>query len=152
HPSKFAENDRIKIRLHPCPAGPSAPTVILLHALMSANDFGYMRTAKWFNAHGWNAVFPHLPFHYSRTPRGFFNGQFAVTPDLVRNAETLRQSVIELRQLMAHLRTQGCREFGIIGTSWGGWTAALLSFVEADFRFVSLIQPIANVEHAIWLN
>lgn len=151
-PSGFPENDRVRVRLHPSACGPEAPTVLLLHALMSANDSGYCRIARWFNARGWNAVFPHLPYHYSRTPRGYFNGELAITANLVRNAETLRQCVVELRQLMAHLRAQGCREFAILGTSFGGWNGALLSFLEADLRFIALVQPIVNVEHAIWEN
>ncbi|CAN5627985.1 hypothetical protein BH09VER1_BH09VER1_14470 [soil metagenome] len=152
HPGPYAESNRTRVEWYPCEQGPTAPTVILLHALMSANDAGYFRTARWFNARGWNAAFPHLPLHYSRTPRGFMNGELAITADLVRTGETLRQSVKELRQLMAHLRAQGCREFGLTGTSWGGWNASLLSFVEPDFRFVALIQPIVDVEHAIWHN
>lgn len=149
-PSGFSDNDRFRVRFYPCPNPDRAPTVLLLHALMSANDFGYRRVARWFNDRGWNAAFPHLPFHYSRTPRGYMNGELAVSAHMVRNGETLRQTVVELRQLMALLRTRGCPEFGLIGTSFGGWNGALLSFVESDFRFVSLIQPIANVEHAIW--
>jgi len=117
---------------------------------MSASDLGYLRAARWLNERGWNAVFPHLPFHFSRRPRGYLNGELAITANLVRNGETLRQGVTELRQLMALLRALGCKEFGLIGTSYGGWNGALLSFLESDFRFVALIQPIVNVEHAIW--
>lgn len=39
-----------------------------------------------------------------------------------------------------------------MGTSYGGWTASLLSFVEPEFRFITLIQPIVDTEHAIWDN
>jgi len=150
--SGFAENDRVRALYFPTEAGPSAPTVLILHALMSASDIGYRRVAKWFNLRGWNVVFPHLPFHYTRTPKKYFNGELAITANLVRNAETLRQGVKELRQVMNTLRREGCQEFGVLGTSYGGWTGALLSFVEPDFRFLSLIQPIVNVHHAIWMN
>ena len=119
---------------------------------MSASDFGYLRVARWFNERGWNTVFPHLPFHYSRTPRGCFNGELAITANMIHNGETLRQGVVELRQLMAMLREEGCTEFGVLGTSFGGWNGALLSFLETDFRFIALIQPIVNIEHAIWQN
>ncbi len=150
--SGFFENDRPRVRVHWGARGPSGPTVLLLHALMSASDFGYLKVARWFNERGWNTVFPHLPFHYSRTPRGYLNGELAVTANLIRNGETIRQGVIELRQLMAMLRQGGCTEFGILGTSFGGWNGALLSLLEADFRFVALIQPIVNIEHALWQN
>lgn len=146
----FAENDHAHFDLYPCAAGWRAPTVIFLHALMSASDIGYRRWAADFNARGWNAVFMHLPFHYSRTPRGHWNGELAITADLVRSAEGLRQGVAEARQLMAHLRAWGCREFGLWASSYGGWIGGLLASVEADFRFIALMEPIVDVEHAIW--
>ena len=127
-----------------------APTVFLLHSLMSSSPTGYYRWAERFNELGWNACFVHLPYHFSRVPTGYWNGELAITPDLIRNAEGLRQGVIELRQIMESLRGHGCREFGVLATSYGGWIGALLTLVEGDFRFVALMSPIVNVEHAIW--
>jgi len=150
--SGYLENDTLRFKHYPCAKGDSAPTVFILHALMSASDIGYQKIAKWFNDRGWNAAFPHLPYHYSRKPKGFLNGELAITADLVHNGETLRQCVVELRQIMAWYRARGCTEFGMLGTSYGGWNAALLSFLEPDIRFLSLIQPIVNVEMAIWQN
>jgi pimeloyl-ACP methyl ester carboxylesterase len=146
----FPENQTARARIFLCNSGFSAPTVILLHALMSANDFGYRRIGARLNRRGWNAVLMHLPYHYSRVPRGYFNGALALTPNLRQNAETLRQAVTEVRQLMAYLRGNGCPDFGMIGTSYGGWVGALVSFLERDFRFVTLLQPIADIEHIIW--
>jgi pimeloyl-ACP methyl ester carboxylesterase len=146
----FPENATARASLFVSPDGWSAPTVVFLHALMSASDLGYRRIARRFNEIGWNAVFPHLPFHYSRVPRGHFNGSLALTANLPRNGETLRQAVKEMRQLVNYCRARGSRRFGIIATSYGGWIGALLSFVEADLEFITLLQPIADVEQAIW--
>jgi len=126
------------------------PTVFLLHALMSTSSTGYHRWAEWFNELGWNACFVHLPYHFSRVPAGYWNGELAITPNLIRNAEALRQGVVELRQLRNALREHGCREFGVLATSYGGWIGALLATVEPDLRFVALMAPIVNVDHAIW--
>ena len=148
--TKFPANNVARADFFPCTQGWTAPTVLMLHALMSASHIGYRRYAARFNELGWNACFVHLPYHYSRVPRGHWNGELAITADLIRNAEGLRQGVIELRQLMAILRERGCTEFGVLGTSYGGWIGALLAMVERDFRFVALMAPIVNVEHAIW--
>ena len=148
--TKFSENNIARTDFFPCTRGWSAPTVLMLHALMSVHDAGYRRCAAHFNQLGWNACFVHLPYHYSRVPRGYWNGELAITADLIRNAEGLRQGVIEVRQLMSALRARGCNEFGVLGTSYGGWIGALLAMVERDFRFVALMAPIVNVEHAIW--
>lgn len=124
-----------------------APTIILMHALMSANDYGYRRIASRFNKQGWNVLFPHLPYHYSRRPRGYANGALTITADLIRNAETLRQSVIELRQLMAWARQRGSRRIALLATSYGAWVASLaLSLEKTDFSV--LIQPVADVNYA----
>lgn len=150
HASGFDHNDRASAWLQPCARGWSAPTVLILHALMSVNDIGYRRLASKFNDLGWNAVFIHLPFHYGRRPRGYLNGELAVTAHVVRTANGLRQGVSESRQLMAWLRAKGCTEFGLFGTSYGAWTGALLASVETDISFIALLQPIADVEHAVW--
>ncbi len=148
--SAFEENQTARARIFLTAQGYRAPTVIFLHALMSAHDVGYCRIAAQLNRRGWNAVLMHLPYHYSRVPRGYFNGVLALTSNLLQNAETLRQAVTEVRQLMEFLRANGCPDFGMIGTSYGGWVGALVSFLEKEFRFVTLLQPIADVEHAIW--
>src|SRR6266576_2855369 len=127
-----------------------AQTVFLLHSLMSSSPTGYYRWAEKFNELGWNACFVHFQYHFSRVPTGYWNGELAITPDLIRNAEGVRQGVIELRQIMESLRGHGCREFGVLATSYGGWIGALLTLVESNFRFVTLMSPIVNVEHAIW--
>ena len=151
HPTGHPENDRARVRFFPA-RDQNAPTVLILHALMSASDIGYRRLAAWFNDNGWSAAFPHLPYHYSRTPKKTLNGELAITANLVRNAEGIRQAVVEQRQLMALLRTRGTRDFAILGTSYGGWTGGLLSLLESDFRFVALVQPIINTEKAVWEN
>jgi 1-acyl-sn-glycerol-3-phosphate acyltransferase len=150
--TKFPVNNIARADFFRSARGWGAPTIFILHALMSATHFGYRRLAARLNELGWNACFVHLPFHYSRVPRGYWNGELAITADLIRNAEGLRQGVMEVRQLMAALRERNCHEFGLLGTSYGGWIGALLAVVEQDFRFVALMAPIVNVEHAIWEN
>jgi pimeloyl-ACP methyl ester carboxylesterase len=146
----FAANDMVRADLFPCAGGWEKPTVLMLHALMSASSIGYRRWAQHFNSLGWNACFVHLPYHYSRVPAGYLNGELAITADLVRNAEGLRQSVVEVRQLMQLFRNEGGAGFGILGTSYGAWVGALLACLESDLRFVALMAPIVDVEHAIW--
>lgn len=149
-PGHHAENHQCHASLFPCARGWNAPTVLMLHALMSASDRGYRQWARKFNERGWNAVFVHLPYHYTRTPRGHWNGELAITADAIRTSEGLRAGVSECRQLMAWLRERGCREFGLWACSYGGWIGGLLASVEGDFRFVALIEPIVDVRHAIW--
>jgi pimeloyl-ACP methyl ester carboxylesterase len=148
--TQFPANNIARADFFPSERGRSAPTVFILHALMSTSCVGYRRCAEHFNELGWNACFLQLPYHYSRVPRGYWNGELAITCNLIRNAEGLRQGVMELRQLMGALRERGSREFGVLATSYGGWIGALLAMVERNLRFVALMAPIVNIDHAIW--
>ena len=146
-PGEHPESNTARARLFEAEPTGKAPTLILVHALMSANDFGYRRIAARFNRQGWNVLFPHLPYHYSRKPVGYANGSLTITSDLVRNAETLRQSVIELRQLIRWARRRGSERVALLATSYGAWVAAItLSLEETDFSI--LLQPVADVGHA----
>jgi 1-acyl-sn-glycerol-3-phosphate acyltransferase len=148
--TQFPANNIACADFFPSERGRSAATVFILHALMSTSPIGYRRCAEHFNELGWNACFIQLPYHYSRVPRGYWNGELAITCNLIRNAEGLRQGVMELRQLMSALRETGSGEFGVLATSYGGWIGALLAMVERDLRFVALMAPIVNIDHAIW--
>ncbi len=148
-PGAYHENNTARARIHEAPEPSGAPTLILLHALMSASDIGYRRIAERFNRKGWNVLFPHLPYHYSRTPKGYGNGQLAITSDLIRNAEALRQSVTELRQVLAWARSRGSDRIALLATSYGAWVASLaLSLEPVDFAI--LLQPVADVSWAVF--
>jgi 1-acyl-sn-glycerol-3-phosphate acyltransferase len=148
--TQFPTNNVAHADFFPSKRDRSAPTVFILHALMSTSCTGYRRCAEQFNKLGWNACFLQLPYHYSRVPHGYWNGELAITCNLIRNAEGLRQGIMELRQLMSALRERGSTEFGVLATSYGGWIGALLTMVERHLRFVALMAPIVNIDHAIW--
>ena len=148
--SGFSENDMFRARVFLSSRGWPAPAVVFLHALMSASDFGYQHIARRFNQMGWSAVLVHLPFHYMRVPSGYLNGALALTSELIRNAETIRQAVMEIRQLLELFRTHGADRFGLIATSYGGWIGSVVLSLEEDFEFAALLQPLVDIEEAIW--
>jgi len=148
--SGLPENDRAIFDLFPCEDGWKAPTMLLLHGLMSVNDWGYRRWAKTLNRMGWNVIFPQLPFHYGRRSPGYRSGELATGPDILRTVEGVRQSVQELRILLQWLQLRGCPLVGAWGTSYGGWIAGILGCVDARLHRMILLEPVLNLQHAIW--
>jgi dienelactone hydrolase len=73
-----------------------------------------------------------LPFHGSRNPKSaLFHGEFFWSADLVRTVEAVRQSVMDVRTLMAWLRThEGYQEIGVTGISLGGGLTMALACVD----------------------
>jgi dienelactone hydrolase len=149
-PGEHEPNNTASFDFFPCKAGWSAPTMLLAHGLMSVSDFGYRLWARRLNALGWNAVFVHLPYHYSRRIPWHFHGEMCVGGELLRTAAGLRQSVVECRIVLQQLRKKGGNLFGGWGTSYGGWIMALLACFEPLLQRLVLVEPILNVNNAIW--
>jgi dienelactone hydrolase len=150
HPGEYPPNNNAAFDFFPCSRGWTAPTMLLAPGLMSVSDIGYRLWARRLNARGWNAVFVHLPFHYSRRLPGHFHGEFSIGGDLIRSALGVRQSVVECRVVLQQLRKKGGRLFGAWGTSYGGWIMALLGCFEPLLQRLVLVEPILNIDNAIW--
>jgi dienelactone hydrolase len=150
YPGEHEENNKAAFDFYPCAQGWTAPTMLLAHGLMSVSDFGYRVWARRLNARGWNAIFVHLPYHYSRRLPRHFHGELCIGGDLLRNAAGIRQSVVECRIVLQQLRRKGGKLFGGWGTSYGGWIMALLACFEPLLQRLVLVEPILNIDNAIW--
>jgi hypothetical protein len=69
---------------------------------------------------------------------------------LLRAAAGIRQSVVECRVVLRQLHQKGGRLFGGWGTSYGGWMMALLGCFEPLLQRLILVEPILNIDNAIW--
>jgi hypothetical protein len=150
YPGEHEINNQAAFDFFPCKEGWTAPTMLIAHGLMSVSDIGYRLWAKRLNARGWNAIFVHLPYHYSRRLPRHFHGEMCVGGELLRTAAGIRQSVVECRIVLQQLRRKGGKLFGGWGTSYGGWIMALLGCFEPLLQRLILVEPILNIDNAIW--
>jgi pimeloyl-ACP methyl ester carboxylesterase len=150
HPSGVAENDRLVFDFFPADSKWERPLMFLLHGLMSVSDAGYRMWARRMNGRGWHVVFVHLPYHYSRTPRGFWSGELALGPNGKRNIEALRQAVCDVRSLARWAEQRGVLRWGVLGMSYGGWVGGLLATLEQSAGPFFLIEPPVDFCHATW--
>jgi len=148
--SGCAENDHVHLDIWLGPKGWKSPVMFLLHGLMSVSDVGYRMWARTLNRLGWTAVFFHLPYHYGRRPAGAWSGEMAISSNLIRSAEGIRQAVVELRLVSQLLRERGAPHIGLWGTSYGGWVASLLAALEPGISTVWLLEPIVDADEVIW--
>ncbi|MDX6765688.1 MAG: hypothetical protein SFU85_02750 [Candidatus Methylacidiphilales bacterium] len=148
--SECPENNRVHVDLWPGPQGWDSPVMFMLHGFMSVSDVGYRLWAQKLNRLGWSAAFFHLPYHYGRRPKGAWSGEMALSANLIRTAEGLRQAVVELRIVCRALRARGVPHIGLWATSYGGWIAGLLAHLETSVSTAWLLEPIVDVEEAIF--
>lgn len=134
HAGEYLLNQRVTARwMHPR-KGPRRRALIYVH--------GWLEPGPWIeeavllprlhDVLGVDVFHVQLPFHGSRNPRSaLFHGEFFWSADLVRTVESVRQSIIDVRTLMAWMRAEhGYEQIGVTGISLGGGITMALACVD----------------------
>jgi dienelactone hydrolase len=76
------------------------------------------------------------PYHGQRRPRSSrLDGELYWTADVVRSLESLRQTLLDARTLLAWMQAESPTPVGIAGLSLGGSLTAALTCLESRFAF-----------------
>jgi hypothetical protein len=143
-------NDRFWLNFHLGHPIDKTPLFIILHGWRSVSVSGYRKMCRTLNRLGVNAIVTHLPYHFSRKPPNSFNGELAISADLVRSANGLRHGVLEMRWLAGELKALGVPAVGLWGTSYGGWISALTAAVEPRIDAALLLETPVEIEKIFW--
>ncbi|WP_052546729.1 alpha/beta hydrolase family protein [Enhygromyxa salina] len=91
------------------------------------------------------------PFHARRTPAGArMGGQLHPSSDLVRTNEAFIQTAIELGTVISLILKRNSAPVGMMGSSLGGYTSALMASIDARLDFVIPVMPPASMAHLLW--
>jgi hypothetical protein len=149
-PSKLDVNNRIWVEFHLAHPLDKAPIFFIQHGWRSVSVRGYHKMCRGLNKLGVNAGILHLPYHFSRRPKGSFNGELAITSDVVRSAYALRQGVQEVCWLKNLMKELGVPHVGLWGTSYGGWISAMAITLDEGFDAALLLEPPIEIEELFW--
>lgn len=134
HAGEYHRNLRVTGRwIHPR-AGQRRKALVYVHGWLEPGPFieEAVLLPRFHDELGVDVLHVQLPFHGSRNPRSaLFHGEFFWSADLVRTMEAVRQSVLDVRTLLAWLReVQGYEELGVTGISLGGGLTMALACVD----------------------
>ena len=119
-------------------ARPDRPRVLYLHGYMQPETMleEVALLASMARVLEMEVVQLQPPYHGRRKPRGSrFDGELYWTADLVRSIESLRQTLLDARTLLAWMRSESPAPVGVVGLSLGGALAAALTCLEPGFSF-----------------
>jgi pimeloyl-ACP methyl ester carboxylesterase len=148
----WAENNLVPGRLYSAGSNWRArPAVILLHGWNGERQYQWQFPyLSWrLNRVGVNAVMFELPYHGKRKPTAPGAVRNFISEDLFRVVEATRQSLCEVRSLVAWLKSQGITQTGIWGVSLGAWLAALVSGMDDNVAFAVFMTPIVEMDRAL---
>jgi hypothetical protein len=91
------------------------------------------------------------PFHGERKPlEARFSGQLHPSTDLVRTNEGFIQTCQDLRALLAAIIERRGAPVGMMGSSLGGYTSALIASLDPRLDFVVPIMAPASMAGLMW--
>ncbi len=104
-----------------------------------------------FRELGLDVYFFVQPFHGLRRPSSSrFNGELHPSTDLVRTNEGFIQTCQDLRALIGAIIERRGAPVGMMGSSLGGYTAALIASIEPRLDFVVPIMAPASMATLMW--
>ncbi len=125
--SPHAENNTVYGRYYAQPGDGRRPTVLVLPGWLTNGYTFYEKTLiSAILQEGCHAMMMAMPYHMQRSPAGCYSGEYAVSADLKRNVEGLRQGVSDARALIGWLHQRQTGPIGTLGISLGGWVGSWL--------------------------
>jgi hypothetical protein len=136
-PCKVEKNNIVYGRLYRCAERWQERPVIIL--LDGAFGVGYHTVlpllARRINRAGFNAATLVAPYTLQRRPRR------PIEDNCLELAREIAQGVAEIRALTSWLLDEGCPSVGLLGGSYGGWTAGLTACADARISCAVLAMP-----------
>lgn len=91
------------------------------------------------------------PFHWIRKPsRARFSGELHPSPNLMRTNEAFVQTAIELRTALGIIAADNPAPIGMMGSSLGGYTTALVASIDDRLAFAVPIMPPSSLAELLW--
>jgi len=116
----------------------SRPRLLYLHGYMQPETVieEFALLAVMAQALDMEVVQLQPPYHGRRKPRSSrFDGELYWTADVVQSVESLRQTLLDARTLLAWMQKESPQPVGVAGLSLGGALAAALTCLEPGFAF-----------------
>jgi len=91
-----------------------------------------------------------LPYHLERSRPGASFADHMLSANLGRTLQSVRQAVLDGRQLIGILQRAGYRRVSVLGMSLGSWVAGLVAAQEHSVQKASLLLCAGSLADMVW--
>src|ERR1700739_787433 len=140
------ENNVVNARWFP--AGGRRAIVLLPH--WNADAIAYVSLCRVLNMLGISVLRLSMPYHDIRMPAEISRADYAVSANVGRTLDAVRQGVVDVRCCLDWLEQQGYSRLGIVGTSLGSCYACTAAAHDARIRVAAFNHASTYVADVVW--
>jgi dienelactone hydrolase len=142
----YSENNLVNARWFP--ARGRRAVILLPH--WNADAVAYVSLCRVLNMLGIAVLRLSMPYHDIRMPAEIRRADYAVSANIGRTLDAVRQGVVDIRSCLDWLEQQGYSKFGIIGTSLGSCYAFIAAAHEPRLRVAAFNHASTYVADVVW--
>lgn len=142
----YPENNQVNARWFP--ARGRRAVVLLPH--WNADAIAYTGLCKVLNLLGVSVLRLSMPYHDIRMPGEIRRADYAVSANIGRTLDAVRQGVIDIRGCLDWLEQQGYRHLGLIGTSLGSCYAFIAAAHDPRVRVAAFNHASTYFADVVW--
>ena len=140
------ENDVVHVKV--TKARSSDHAVLLFHHWNASSRNAQL--ARFFAARGMTVFEMALPYHLERTRPGALHADHMLSPNLGRTIQSVRQAVVDGRELVRIAQAAGYQKISVLGMSLGSWVAGLVAAHDPAVSKASLLLNGGDLAEMVW--
>jgi len=142
----YPENNLVNARWFP--ARGRRAIVLLPH--WNADAIAYVSLCRLLNMLGISVLRLSMPYHDIRMPAEISRADYAVSANIGRTLDAVRQGVVDVRCCLDWLDQQGYNKLGIVGTSLGSCYAFIAAAHDPRIRVAAFNHASTYVADVVW--
>jgi dienelactone hydrolase len=142
----YAENNLVNARWFP--ARGRRAVVLLPH--WNSDAISYVGLCRVFNVMGIAVLRMSMPYHDIRMPSEIQRADYAVSANIGRTLDAVRQGVVDIRCCFDWLEQQGYTRLGIVGTSLGSCCAFIAAAHDARIQVAAFNHASTYFADVVW--
>jgi dienelactone hydrolase len=142
----YPENNLVNARWFP--ARGRRAVVLLPH--WNADAIAYTSLCRVLNMLGIAVLRLSMPYHDIRMPAEISRADYAVSANIGRTLDAVRQGVVDVRSCLDWLEQQGYSRLGIVGTSLGSCYAFIAAAHDPRIRVAAFNHASTYVADVVW--
>jgi dienelactone hydrolase len=142
----YPENDLVNARWFP--ARGRRAVVLLPH--WNSDAISYTGLCRVLNIMGIAVLRLSMPYHDIRMPAEIGRADYAVSSNIARTLDAVRQGVADIRSCLDWLEEQGYSKLGIVGTSLGSCYAFIAAAHDPRIRVAAFNHASTYVADVVW--